>query len=201
MLPTRGRPGAVLLMTTERELTPSDLMNLSLSDQQAPTVYDAAPKLQRLRESHHRAARLLARGLSVRDVAFEVGRTPQRISDLLHDPTFQELVSSYQAANEQVETAATQRIQTKLVDVAELATDEILDRLEDDAKRASIPVGELRQIAAMGLDRTLAPPKTAQPIVSTPTHITFNMGTKDIRPKPIDHEDLIFQSSIEVDSE
>lgn len=183
MLPARGRPGQALLMTVKRELTVMDMIRLETES--APKT--AVPVLQRLKASHHMAARLLAAGRSIRDTAYAVGLTPQRISDLqTQDPTFQDLVSYYQDQIAESNIQDASRVGAKLLDVAETATDEIASRLDDPEKLAQIPIGELRQIAVMGLDRTVAPPKTAQPVVVTPTQITFNMGTKDIRPKVID---------------
>jgi len=180
MLPSRGRPGQVLLMTVGRELHADDLVRLA-TDANAP--YVAQPMIKKLRAIHHATARHLVAGKSVKEVAALVGYTPQRVSDLKNkDPAFQNLLSYYEMQREEIDVDTTNRMQAKLVDIAELATDEIADRLEDPAKMAQIPVGELRQIAQLGLDRTVAPPKTAQPAATAPTHITFNMGTRDLQP-------------------
>ena len=184
MLPSRGRPGLTLLMSVKRELTPLDLVRLSTE----ATPRTAAPVIQRLRASHHAAARHLANGKSVRETAALVGRTPQRIGDLTRDPAFQELQAYYEDQRTEVDIDRAAVIQADLVDVAELAVHEIQERLEDPAKLAQIPIGELRQVAAMGLDRTVAPPKQAVTVSSPPTHITFNMGTRDLRPKTITEE-------------
>src|SRR5215469_976604 len=97
----RGRTGAQLLMTTKRDLTQGDL--LLLATQPKAERHAPAPTIQTLRATHHQAARLIARGLTYQEVAREVGRTSQRISDLMRDPTFQELVTYYE---KQVEEAA-----------------------------------------------------------------------------------------------
>lgn len=187
MLPTRGRPGATLVMTVERQLTAGDL----LQSEVLPAQRVAAPTIQRLKAAHHAAARLLASGRSIAETAAMVGRTPQRISDLAsNDESFQWLVSYYR---EQVDDAGideAREFQGRLKDVARSSLEEIQDRLDDDKQRREISVGELRQLAVMGLDRTIAPPKTAQPVTNPPTHITFKIGAKDIRPKErtIEHE-------------
>jgi|SRR5579864_3249347 len=190
MLPSRGRPGLTLLMSVKRELTGEDLLRLGMED--TPRV--GPPVLQRLRASHHAAARYLANGKTIRETAFLVGRTPQRIGDLTRDPTFQELMAYYQTQRTEVDIQTQTRIQAELIEIAELSRDEILDRLEDPKKRAEIPTGELRQLMGDALTRTIAPPKVAQTNVAVPTQITFNVGTRDIRPKDadpkiIDHED------------
>ncbi len=184
MLPSRGRPGLTLLMTVKRELTPLDLIRLSTED----VSRTAAPVIQRLRASHHAAARHLANGKSIRETAALVGRTPQRIGDLTRDPTFQELQAYYETQRTDVDLDRAEAIQADLVDVAELAVHEMQARLEDPAKLATIPIGELRQVAALGLDRTVAPPKQAVTVSAPPTQITFNMGTRDLRPKVITQE-------------
>ena len=160
-----------------------DLLKLATDENEGRRLAPQ-PVLKRLRSSHHAAAQYLVAGRTIRETAALVGRTPQSISDLSrNDPAFQELMAYYSDQRTETQISDTQRVQAKLLDIAELATDEISDRLEDPAKLATIPVGELRQIAALGLDRTVAPPKTAVPAQVVPTHITFNMGTRDLRPK------------------
>jgi len=178
MLPARGRPGLALLMSITRSLTAEDLVSLSLTD----PVRTGPPTIQRIRASHVAAARHLASGKTIKETAFLVGRTPQRISDLTRDPTFQELTTYYRDQITEIDLNEAEQFQTALKDIATLATDEITDRLEDPQKRAEIPTAELRQLAQFGLDRTVAPPKTAVPAQSPPPQITFNMGARDIRP-------------------
>lgn len=186
MLPSRGRPGLAMLMTVKRELTPMDLLRLA-TDPTVPRV--SAPVLQKLRASHHMAARLLASGKTVQETALVVGYTPQRVSDLQQqDPAFRELVAQYQNQIADLDIDEIQEFQGRLKDAARGALEEIQDRLEDDKRRADIPTSELRQIVTMGADRTIAPPKVAQQAQTLPTKITFNMGTRDIRPKTIDQQ-------------
>lgn len=178
-LPARGAVrGLPLILEVERELTAEDIVSLAVEG--ARPV--APPALQQIRAVHHAAARFCAQGLSDVEVALRVGRTPQRIRDLKLDPAFKNLVSVYAASVEDKAFEDGERLRGKLVDAAEIAIDEITERLESPAQRSRIPVGELRQIATMGLDRTVAPPKTAVPATSVPQNITFNIGTKDLRP-------------------
>jgi hypothetical protein len=127
----------------------------------------------------------LANGKSVKETAVLVGRTAQRIGDLTRDPAFQELQAYYEAQRTDLDLDRAAAFQDTLVDIAELAAHEIQARLEDPAKLAQIPIGELRQVGAFGADRTIAPPKQAVTVSSPPTQITFNMGTRDLRPKTI----------------
>jgi hypothetical protein len=133
--------------------------------------------LQKLRATHHRQAQLLAQGLSVNEVAVIVGCTPQRLVQLQVDPTFTELVSYYQdqILSAMIEDSA--RLRDKIVDVGEMAVDELRDRLEDDTRRSKLPVGEIRKIAEFAMDRTVAPPKAAPAPQVAPAAITINFGT------------------------
>lgn len=180
LFPSRGRAGKILDFEIERELTHEDLMRLVLEGKKQR---GSVSVLQRLKATHLMAARLIAQGLSATEVALQVGRTPQRIRDLCSDPTFMNEVAIYQNQIASAGIDETIEMQGVLKDVGRTALEELQDRLDDPKKLALIPESELRHIAAMTLDRTIAPPKTAQPIVSTPTHITFNMGNRDIRPR------------------
>ena len=172
LIPLRGAAVEPLFLEVVRDLTAADLADLINSP-----VTSGPPPLQKLRATHHRCAVLLAEGKDCAEVAAIVGMTPQRVRDLRDkDPAFRELLHYYsdQVISVQLEDSA--RIRDKLIDVAELAVDEIRDRLEDPEKMKKIPIGEIRQIAAMGLDRTVAPPKATTAQVLAPTQITLNIG-------------------------
>ena len=177
LIPARGAVAEPLLLEVTRSLTAGDMARLS----EAPKV--SVPILQRLRATHHRQAQLLASGKKVNEVAMIVGCTVQRLVQLQVDPTFSELVSYYQ---DQLMTAAMEdstRLQAKIVDVGEMAVDELKDRLEDDDRRAKMPVGEIRKIAEFAMDRTVAPPKAAPPQNTAPSSVTINFGTAIDKPQ------------------
>ena len=181
MLPARGRSGLILTMTVVRRLTAQDFIDAQMK----PSGKVAAPIIQRLRTIHHRAAILVAEGRPDIEVATLCGYTPQRVRDLKVDPAFSELVVGYQEQFKELLVNESVRVQTKLTDVFELATDEIRERLEDDKTRKELPIGELRQVAAFAGDRSVAPPKAAPSNVAPPVHVTFNIGSRDIKPKDI----------------
>jgi hypothetical protein len=190
MLPLpNGRQGVQLLMTRTRDLTQGDL--LLLATQPAPERRSPAPTIQVLRATHHQAARLIARGLSYQQVAREVGRTSQRISDLMRDPTFQELVVYYEKQVEETVLEESIEFGGIVKDVARLALEEIQERLDDPVKRSQIPVGELRQLAGDALSRTVLPQKTAVPVTQAPVKITFNMGNRDLRFHDAERSDIL----------
>jgi hypothetical protein len=171
LIPSRGAIGEPLLMEVERELTQQDLLRLG----EAPKV--SVPILKQLRATHHRQAQLLAAGHSVGEVAVIVGCTTQRLVQLQVDPTFVELVAFYkdQVLSAMIEDTA--RLKDKIVDVGEMAVDELRDRLENDERRSKMPVGEVRKIAEFAMDRTVAPPKAAPAQTAAPTSVTINFGT------------------------
>lgn len=195
-LPRRGRPsrGLGIAFEVERELTALDLTTLASAPREEAPRQSPAPPLQRITARHHHTARLVAAGVPAVEVALVVGLTAQRVRDLQLDPAFQELVAYYFSQKTEADIADEQRFQARLKHLAESAMIELDERLEDPAKRARIPVGELRQIAALGADRTVAPPKQAQGATVIPTQITFNIAGRGLTgqaPAPaqvIDHK-------------
>lgn len=83
----RGRLPKTLHIGEIRELSPEDL--LRLRDKRS------VPVVQRLRDPHHRVARLLAFGLRPAEVAAECGYSLARIYTLQADPSVQDLVAKY----------------------------------------------------------------------------------------------------------
>lgn len=177
LIPARGRPGKVFIMSVERQLTAEDLYRLATEPKQTVAL---AP-LQKLRASHHAIARYLASGKTARETAILVGCTAQRVGDLTRDPSFNHLLDYYREQINESGIVDAERAQAKLRIAAETATDLIQERLEDETKSKDIPIGELRQIAAFGYDRTVAPPKVAVSTTTPPVNVTFNMGPRDIR--------------------
>ncbi len=177
LIPARGAVAEPLLLEVDRALTAEDLTRLV----GAPKV--TVPILQKLRATHHRQAQLLASGKSVKEVAAIVGCTTQRLVQLQVDPTFRELMNYYR---DQIMTTLLEdnvRLQHKIIDLGEMAVDELTSRLEDDGRRTTMPVGEVRKIAEFSMDRTVAPPKVAAPPTHAPAAITINFGTPVGKPQ------------------
>ncbi len=177
IIPSRGAVAEPLIIEVMRQLAADDLPRLI----GAPKV--GVPAIQRLRAIHHRQAQLLAEGRKITEVAAIVGCTPQRITQLQNDPTFVELVSYYQdqVMRSQLEDAA--RLRDKIVDVGEMAIDELRDRMENDGERKRMGVDQLRKIGEFAMDRTVAPVKAAPIQLTTPTAITISIGNNLPRPK------------------
>jgi hypothetical protein len=181
LLPRRGRPGVLFMMTVDKELTQQDL--LRIASVPAPRV--AAPMIQRLKQRHHEAARLIATAsMTLREISIRTGYSAQRLSDLqTRDPAFINLVSYYATQHNELAVDATVQMRETLLDISQSAAFELQDRLDDPVERKKMTVGELRQLVETGADRTVAPPRTAVPVATVPPKITFNIGTRDIKPK------------------
>jgi hypothetical protein len=179
--PRRGAVAQPVSMELVRELTEEDLAQLSNA------LPIAANPIKRAREIHHRQAQLVAEGRKDVEIAAIVGCTPQRIYDLKKDPTFQYLVAYYSSQASEIEYETHRRVQGKLVDVLELAVDEIQTRLEDNTSRAETPLSELRKVAEFAADRTIAPPRATQVgSALPPTRIELNFGWKQPEPTTVD---------------
>jgi hypothetical protein len=173
LLPPGVEAGAVrpLFIEAGRELTDEDLVALSIAPTRAifPTKH--------VRAIHHRQAQLVALGRPDNEVAAICGTSSARVRDLRTNPAFADLVSYYQEQRIELDYETHLRIQGKLVDILELTTNEIQERLDDDAKRAAISLSELRKTAEFAADRTIAPPRaTQQGNVTPPTKISLNFG-------------------------
>lgn len=178
-----GRPPRYppMIFSVGRQLTAEDILRAKVfprSDTSGP------PLLQRLTANHRRAARLLACGKSIAEVADAVGRTPDRISKLQSDPAFANAVAEYGKQIEDADLDEGIRMRGMLVEIAELSLESIRGQLETAPEAISIQ--ERRQLATMALDRTVAPPRTPQPPPAQATAITFNIATPRIQPRLVD---------------
>lgn len=85
----QGRQEIEVELEVVRELTEADLASLAAPKGSKP------PALQRIRDSHHQIARLLASGLRPMEVCAATGYSASRLSILQNDPAFQELITFY----------------------------------------------------------------------------------------------------------
>lgn len=123
-LRTSGRAPRDGSVEVVRALDPSDLMLLDLEKGVS------AKPLQRLRDSHHALARLLAGGARPMDASAITGYSASRISILLADPAFQELLAHYRS----VEAAEFASVQERMNLVNLDLIGELQDRLAEDPK-------------------------------------------------------------------
>lgn len=110
--------------------------------------------VQKLRDSHHNIARLLAMGIRDFEVAQRSGYSMQRVYTLKMDPAFKELLEHYRAearakfeesADDYLALAATNMIKAERM---------IADKLDDaDAEGKTLPTRELVAISRDAADR------------------------------------------------
>lgn len=132
---------APLTVDVLRELGPGDVMQ----DADGPGL----PAVQRLRESHHRVARLVARELHDAEISAITGMDLHRVNHLRNkDPAFRELVSFYRASREEELDYVKGRLHTLSLD----ALAEIQSRLDDAPETFSLK--DLQSVAELSLDRT-----------------------------------------------
>jgi hypothetical protein len=177
IVPSRGAVAKPLVIEVVRDLTEADLHKLVDGEK------NVGLHLGKLRTIHHQQARLLAEGRSISMVAALTDRTPQRITQLMADPAFADLVERYRTQIHDKAMDAATRAQIVLTDNSELAAEEINRRLEDPEIVRKIPIPVLVKITESGFDRTVAPPKGAPAATITPTTITLNFGGKGINPE------------------
>lgn len=148
----RGRKGAPLEVFVLRELDEEDLPAIL-----APKPHGATtPALQDLREHHHLLARLLAEGKTQADAAAIMGYSQSRVSILLDDPTFAELLAYYKQQVHENYLGVHERLGL----VTGLAVDELRTRLEENPSGFSRK--ELLDVIETAGDRSVAPSKGVQ---------------------------------------
>lgn len=90
----RGRRRSTLPPSFVREMTREDVATVATG---APPQQ---PLLQRIRTTHHMAARLLAEGRQLVEVSAITGYTPGRLQQLRNDPAFCELLEHYKVQHD-----------------------------------------------------------------------------------------------------
>lgn len=181
---TRGRAQARVVVTGTRELTLGELE--SLRDERGVRP----PPVKKLRERHHALARCLADGLTNNEAALTTGYDPSRISILLADPAFKDLIAFYRSAK--VEQYAD--MHQRLAVLGTTAVDELQDRLEEAGE--SFSANELLKVAEFAADRSGYGPSSKQEVSHT---VNFGARLEAARRRMIDvspgtgHQPLIPQ--------
>lgn len=182
---TTGRAAKPVAATFARELTEADLQALATE----PRGVKASP-LKRISERHHGLARNLAVGMSHSEAAFITGYDPSRISILMSDPTFCDLVEFYRADVNRAYSDLHQRLAGLAVDAADVLS----ARLEESPDE--VATTHLIAITQMGADRTGHGPSATQQV-----NVNFGLAerleearkrvaarTIDITPEDTKHE-------------
>lgn len=113
------------------------------------------PHIKKLRDTHHRLARLLATGAKDGMIAAVTGYSVSRLSILKNDPAFSELIEYYRSEVHELHLDAEQQLASLRAD----AIDELQERLEENPE--SFNNKDLMHLAFQAADRTgLGPKKT-----------------------------------------
>ena len=147
---TRGRAAQPAHAEPVGEVTLDDLATLGIEKGSKSSA------LARITDSHHAVARTLAQGASPHDAAVICGYSSSRISILLADPAFKELLAFYRARKVEAFGSLVERMATLGLDTeAELRRR--LEESPDDFK-----VADLTKLLETVADRTGAGPKSTQ---------------------------------------
>jgi len=158
------RPGAresSLDFEVARELRPSDLVLLATNASIQPI------DIKKLSNRHHALARLIAAGTPHYEAAIVTGYQPSRVSILLGDPAFEELIEFYKSKVDEVFVNTMEQIAGLSQDVLE----ELRDRLQD--KPEDFSIGQLQNLMTATLDRSGYGPTHKQV-----TEVTVNLAAK-----------------------
>lgn len=126
-----------------RELEPSDLLALGEEKGSKPPSL-----IKRLSERHHGLARNLALGMDHQQAAAVARYSESRISILLSDPAFKELIAFYRKPYDDATANLGQVMGANAMDAAY----ELADRLEETPE--SFSIGQLMEVTKLGADRT-----------------------------------------------
>lgn len=160
---TRGRASRPLSATYVRDLNMADIALLG-------TERGIQPKpIQRLRDSHHALARVLALGYRPGEASAVTGYSLSRISVLQADPAFQELLAFYTNDASEEFLAAKAALDARMMTNAMTAEALLAERMEEEPER--LKAGELNDIALGRADRLGYGPK------STQVHVSVDMAT------------------------
>lgn len=144
VLRTTGRAPRAVTGEVVRAL---DRADLALLGEEKGSV---ASPLKRISDRHHTLARYLAQGTAPGEAALICNYDPSRVSILLNDPTFKELVEFYRADVDRTYRG----LHEKLFGLAMDAAEELATRLEEPEQAKELSVTALIEVVKMGADRT-----------------------------------------------
>lgn len=154
--PARGRKPASIAWGTPAELTEDDIFALhSPTKEIAPHV-----DIKQIRHRHHFIARLIAEGRKHVEISAIASISQSRISVLLQDPAFAELVAYYK---DQVRGTYL-NVHEKLANIGVTAMEELQDRL--DTSPETFKNKDLKEIIETTMDRSAAPSKAGTGIAA-----------------------------------
>lgn len=175
-----GMNKPALGLSIARELTGADIARIADTRASVPVVRGS---LARLTQKHHLLARYLAKGYTPEQASMLSGHSPGYARTLKGDPTFEDLLAYYVGESEEFQELA----RMKLEGISMAAMDEIMDRLEDDAQRAKVPMAQLESLVKTTADRMGLGPQTKQETNVT-VGIAQRLEAARQRMKVVEHE-------------
>ncbi len=148
-LKVNGKKKTSLAVASERELTEFDI-----ASRNATSLGTAPPPIQRIRDSHHKVAELLALGVRCCEISAITGFSPSYISNLQRDSSMIELIEFYKGHAQSEFADVVKRLKMINLEI----TSELLTRLADHPEELS--VGSLVELLKATLDRTGHSPVT-----------------------------------------
>jgi hypothetical protein len=150
---TRGRAPRRIGAEVVRELTVHDIELINAGGQgqvkQKP--------LQRLRDRHHAVAKFIAAGRTYREAAVICGYVPERVTSLMTDPTFRNLVRFYREQEDREYVNAMEQLSGLNRDLILL----MRERVEDEPEK--LKTDTLLEAIKITADRTgMGPTSTSQ---------------------------------------
>ena len=159
---TVGRASIASVVEFVREIEEADLVLLAL-----PRPTGQLTPMKRLKERHHRLAKLIVDGLSMQDAAAAVDLGYQQVARLNMDPSFRELIKFYRGEVNRQYLSGHEKLGGLFAD----SVDEMRERVEESGDK--IPLGQLLEIAKFAADRTGFGPASSQ------TNVNVYVGTAD----------------------
>ena len=186
---TIGRAEIDLEPEVTRVLSESDLERLTTErGVQKPKELSS---LSRLSERHRNLAKLIASGVPQWEAAAITGYTQSRVSILLNDSAFRNLVRFYSQENNIIYTTTNERI----AQAGLTATDLLMERLEDPEQAEKMSVSQLLEIAKVMHDRS-----GNGPSATTQVNVTVGLAERlEAARRRVLQNNLIEAKAVEVD--
>lgn len=150
-----------LTATYTRDLTAADLLETEKPKGTKPVA------IKKLRRRHHELAKMIATGLPQGQAAAAMGLTDSRVSILMEDPMFKNLLTMYA---DQVD-AAFLTVNEKMANLGEDIIDDLHETFEADPD--AFTIAQKHELLKTLMDRTGNGPATAT------TQVNVNVGLAD----------------------
>jgi hypothetical protein len=178
----KGRAQRPLTAVVVRALTQADLEKLKVERGVKPV------SLQRIRDTHHFLARYLALGAGPAEASAVTGYSVNRISILLGDPSFQQLLTFYRDDRNKEYLQMKAHVEERLMANMLTAEAKITEQLEDDENDLSIM--QLNKLVEMRADRLGYGPTSKSSNVSVLVDAAALQAMKERLTKHLETRDL-----------